>query len=46
MVGCYYTMNGRFLGLRPWRSTGKICNVNSGVGGLVLYPVTQLNLDN
>ncbi|PKX95110.1 uncharacterized protein P174DRAFT_386359 [Aspergillus novofumigatus IBT 16806] len=47
MVGCYYTVNGRFLGLGPWRSsTGKICNVYSGSGCVVLYPVTQVDLDN
>lgn len=46
MVGCYYTTNGRFLGLGPWRSsTGKICNVYSGSGCVGLYSVTQANVD-
>jgi hypothetical protein len=35
-VGTYYTANGRFLGLRPWRAgRAKICNVHgSGCVGL------------
>ncbi|PLB46460.1 hypothetical protein P170DRAFT_498328 [Aspergillus steynii IBT 23096] len=42
MVGCYYTTNGRFLGLGPWRSsTGKICNVYGGGTCVILYSVTQ-----
>lgn len=42
MVGCYYTTNGRLLGLGPWRSsTGKICNVYGGGTCVGLYSVTQ-----
>jgi hypothetical protein len=45
MVGCYYTTNGRFLGLGPWRSsTGKICNVYSSFGCVGLYSVTQASV--
>ncbi|GFF23882.1 hypothetical protein IFM61606_08971 [Aspergillus udagawae] len=46
MVGCYYTTNGRFLGLGPWRSsTGKICNVYGSFGCVGLYSVTQANVE-
>ncbi|KAI9040407.1 uncharacterized protein KD926_008364 [Aspergillus affinis] len=46
MVGCYYTTNGCFLGLGPWRSsTGKICNVYSGGVCVGLYSVTQAGVN-
>jgi hypothetical protein len=46
VVGCYYTTNGRFLGLGPWRSsTGKICNVYGSFGCVGLYSVTQANVE-
>ncbi|KAL2818234.1 hypothetical protein BDW59DRAFT_165566 [Aspergillus cavernicola] len=44
MVGTYYTANGRFLGLGPWRSgRAKICNVH-GSGCISLYSVTQAEM--
>ncbi|KAL3477588.1 hypothetical protein BJX99DRAFT_269793 [Aspergillus californicus] len=44
MVGTYYTGNGRFLGLGPWRSgRAKICNV-LGSGCISLYSITQADI--
>lgn len=41
MVGSYYSLNGRFMGLGPWRSSeDKICNAHGG-GCVVLHPVTR-----
>jgi hypothetical protein len=43
MVGTYYTANGRFAGLGPWRTgTGKICNVYNG-GCVVVPSVTTVD---
>ncbi|PKX97875.1 uncharacterized protein P174DRAFT_465376 [Aspergillus novofumigatus IBT 16806] len=45
MIGTYYTANGRFLGLGPWRAgRAKICNVH-GSGCVGLYSVTQADTD-
>ncbi|KAB8072665.1 hypothetical protein BDV29DRAFT_192349 [Aspergillus leporis] len=41
MVGTYYTVNGRYLGLGPWRAgRARICNVHGG-GCVGLYSVTR-----
>ncbi|CRG82759.1 hypothetical protein PISL3812_00105 [Talaromyces islandicus] len=46
MVGSYYSTNGRFLGLGPWRSsTERICNVYGNSECVGLYSVTQVNVD-
>ncbi|KAL3480804.1 hypothetical protein BJX99DRAFT_254137 [Aspergillus californicus] len=46
LVGCYYTINGRFLGLGPWRSsTDRICNVYGSLGCVGLYSVTRAHVD-
>ncbi|KAL4763998.1 uncharacterized protein BDW70DRAFT_171600 [Aspergillus foveolatus] len=46
LVGCYYTINGRFLGLGPWRSSAdRICNVYGRMGCLGLYSVTRAHVD-
>lgn len=43
MVGAYYTVNGRYAGLGPWRtSNGKICNVFGGGCVLVNSVTTRL----
>lgn len=44
VVGTYYTVNGRFVGLGPWRSgNGKICNVFNG-GCVLVNSVTTADL--
>jgi len=44
MVGTYYTVNGRFVGLGPWRTgNGKICNVFSG-GCVLVTSITTINV--
>jgi hypothetical protein len=46
LVGCYYTINGRFIGLGPWRSsTDRICNVYGRFGCMGLYSVTRAHVD-
>ncbi|KAL3435228.1 hypothetical protein BDV09DRAFT_185180 [Aspergillus tetrazonus] len=46
MVGCYYSINGRFLGLEIWRSsTQKVCNAYGGSGCVLLYSVAQADVD-
>lgn len=41
MVGTFYTANGRYVGLGPWRSgNGKICNVFSGPCVLLMSVTT------
>lgn len=46
MIGCYYSINGRFLGPGLWRSsTRKVCNVYCGSGCVLLYSVAQADVD-
>lgn len=41
MVGTYYTANGRYVGLGPWRSgNGRICNVYNGSCVLLMSVTT------
>lgn len=43
IVGTYYSVGGRFLGLGPWRSgNAKICNVHGG-GCVIVNAVTTAN---
>lgn len=45
VVGTYYTVDGHFVGLGPWRAgNGKICNVYSG-GCLLITSVTPPSQD-
>ncbi|CAI7592590.1 unnamed protein product [Penicillium viridicatum] len=42
VVGTYYTVNGRFVGLGPWRTgNGKICNVFGG-GCILVNSITSI----
>lgn len=43
MVGTYYSVNGRFVGLGPWRTgNGKICNVYRG-GCVLVNSITTVD---
>lgn len=43
VVGTYYSVNGRFAGLGPWRTgTGKICNVYGG-GCVLVSSITTVD---
>ncbi|KAE8148627.1 hypothetical protein BDV25DRAFT_131052 [Aspergillus avenaceus] len=45
MIGAYYTINGRFVGLGPWRAgKSKICNFLGG-GCTCLYSVIPTGID-